>query len=150
MTLQQAINDDLKQAMLNKDEVAKLTLRDVKSGLLLMLKDGTHEGTTLEDEQVVTVIQRLAKRRREAAFEYEKAGQPDRVQAEMDELKILEKYLPQQISEADLTAIVQSVIAETGASSAREMGKVMPAVMAKVAGQADGKLVNQIVRSLLS
>ncbi|MEM7125199.1 MAG: GatB/YqeY domain-containing protein [Chloroflexota bacterium] len=150
MNLQQQINDDLKQAMLNKDDIAKLTLRDVKTGILELLKSGQVTSDSLEDAQVLSVIQRLAKRRREAASEFEKAGQDDRAAEELSELKVLEKYLPQQMSEDEITLIIKEIIAETGASSAREMGKVMSAAMAKVSGKADGKLVNQIARTLLA
>lgn len=150
MTLQQQINDDLKQAMLNRDETAKLTLRDVKTALTEMLKDGKSKTLTLSDDHVVSIIQRLAKRRREAASEYEKAGQMDRAQAELSELKVLEKYLPQQLTDEEITKIVQEVIAETNATSSREMGIVMSASMAKVGARADGKVVNQIARRLLA
>jgi hypothetical protein len=96
------------------------------------------------------VLQKLAKRRRDTASEYEKLGLPDRAQAELAELAIFERYLPSQLSPEAVEEIVRGVIAQKGATTVREMGGVMSAVMEQVAGQADGKLVSQIVRRLLS
>ncbi len=150
MTLQEQINSDLRDAMRAQDNVAKLALRAVKASLTEAAKSGAEAVDVLSDEQVQEVIQRQAKRRREAAGEYEKAGKPERAAEELAELKVLEVYLPQQLTEEDITEIVRGVIAETGASSMKEMGQVMSAAMAKTGGRADGKAVNQIVRSLLS
>lgn len=158
MTLQQQINEDLKQAMLAQDNVAKLALRAVKTALTESIKsqcDGSSgqsstDRDTLTDAEVQAVIQRLAKRRRDAAQEYERAGQPDRADEELSELAILERYLPQQLSEEEIEHIVRTVISETGASTIREIGQVMSVVMPRTKGRADGKVVNQIARKLLS
>lgn len=150
MTLQEQINNDLKDAMRAQNNVAKLALRAVKTALTEAAKSGSEAIDVLDDEQVQEIIQRQAKRRREAAAEFEKANQPDRAAEELAELAVLEVYLPQQLSEAEITEIVKAAIAETGASSMKEMGQVMSAAMPKTAGRADGKAVNQIARALLS
>lgn len=150
MTLQEQINNDLKDAMRAQNNVAKLALRAVKTALTEAAKSGSEAIDVLDDEQVQEIIQRQAKRRREAAAEFEKAKQPDRAAEELAELAVLEVYLPQQLSEAEITEIVKAAIAETGASSMKEMGQVMSAAMPKTAGRADGKAVNQIARALLS
>ena len=142
------IDDDLKQAMRNRDETAKLTLRSIKTALTEVAK--ASEDHTLTEDKVRTVLQREAKRRREAAAEYEKAGYPDRAGQELAELAVVERYLPQQMGEAQIEELVRAAIAETGATSARELGKVMSAAMARAAGQADGKAVNAAARRLLN
>lgn len=149
MTLQEQIDRDLKDAMRAQNSVAKLALRAVKAALTEAAKSGS-EAVVLDDDQVQEVIQRQAKRRREAAAEFEKAEQPDRAAEELAELAVLEVYLPQQLTEEEITEIVKAVISETGASSMKEMGQVMSAAMAKTGGRADGKAVNQIARTLLS
>lgn len=147
LTLQERINADLTQAMRDRDDVAKLTLRSVKTSLAEASKaDGQQ---TLDDPTVEAVIQREAKRRRDAAAEYRKAGRDDRVDEEMAELAVLERYLPQQLTGAEIEAIVAETIAELGATSMRDMGTVMPAVLAKTGGLADGKAVSQVVRQQL-
>lgn len=153
MSLQQQISEDLKKAMLERNNVAKLALRAVKTAVTEEVKSGKNElgaDGELADEAVQDIIQRQAKRRREAAAEFEKAGKTDRANEELAELKILEVYLPQQLSESEISEIVQSVIAEIGASSMKDMGQVMSAAMEKVAGRADGKVVNQVARAHLS
>lgn len=149
MTLQEQIDSDLKDAMRAQNSVAKLALRAVKAALTEAAKSGS-EAVILDDDQVQEVIQRQAKRRREAAAEFEKAEQPDRAAEELAELAVLEVYLPQQLTEEEITEIVKAVISETGASSMKEMGQVMSAAMAKTGGRADGKAVNQVARTLLS
>jgi uncharacterized protein YqeY len=134
--------------MRDRDEVAKLTLRAVKTAITEMSKSGAD--IQINDEMVMQVLQREAKRRRDAAAEYEELHQADRAAQEQAELAILEQYLPKQLEDREIEAIVREVLAETGASSMREMGAVMSAVMQRVTGLADGKRVNQIVRRLLT
>ncbi|MEZ4659917.1 MAG: GatB/YqeY domain-containing protein [Caldilineaceae bacterium] len=148
MTLEQQIDADLKRAMLDRDNTAKLALRSVKTALTEARKSGAaHQ---LDDAETLSVIQKEAKRRRDAAAEYERLAQPERVAEEMAELTVLERYLPQQLTEAQIEEIVRQVIAEVGAESPREMGKVMSAAMPKVAGVADGKAVSKVAQRLLS
>ena len=145
--LAEQIDRDLIQAMRDRDSVTKITLRSVKTALTEAAKSGLqHEQG---EEEVVAVIQREAKRRREAAQEYERVGAQMQAANELAELAVLERYLPQQLSAAAIEEIARSVIAETGASSPRDMGRVMSAAMERVKGAADGKVVNQIVRRLL-
>jgi uncharacterized protein YqeY len=102
------------------------------------------------EDEVLVVVQKQAKQRRDAAAEFERVGAADRAASERAELAVLERYLPQQLDEEQIEAIVQEVIAETGASSMQNMGQVMSATMPKVQGRADGKAVNQVARRLLS
>jgi uncharacterized protein YqeY len=141
------IDNDLRQAMRARDETAKLTLRSIKTALTETAKSSADHSLT--EEKVRAVLQREAKRRREAAAEYEKAGYPERAGAEMAELAVIERYLPRQMDQAQIEELVRAAIAETGATSLRDLGKVMAAAMARAAGQADGKVVNATARSLL-
>lgn len=142
------IDADLKQAMRAKDNVTKLTLRSVKAALTEASKQGSqHE---LDEDAITAVVQREAKRRRDAAAEFEKADRDDLASQELAELAVLERYLPQQLSNEEIESIATEVIAETGATSMRNMGAVMQAMMPRVAGRADGKQVNKVVRKLLS
>lgn len=148
-SLPERIDADLKSAMRAKDETAKLTLRAVKAALTQESKQGdaSHE---LSDDDALAVVQREAKRRRDAAAEYEKVGQRERAQQELAELAVLERYLPQQLSDEELRVIVQEGMDTVGATSMADMGKIMGAVLPRVQGRADGKRVNSMVRSILA
>lgn len=146
-TLQARIDADLKQAMRDKDETVKLTLRSVKTALTEARTANASHQLTQDDE--LTVLQREAKRRRDAAAEYVKFGDQGRADAELAELAVIERYLPRQMTEAEVEGIAQRAIAQVGATSAKQLGAVMPVVMAEVKGRADGKMVNQVVRRLL-
>jgi uncharacterized protein len=147
LSLKERIDVDLKQAMRSQDNVTKLTLRAVKTAIIEASKAGAdHEQS---DEQVMAIIQREAKRRRETAAEYERLGAMAQAAQERAELAVLEQYLPRQMDEAEIEIVARGVIAETGATSARDMGRVMSGIMAQVSGSADGKLVSQVVRRLL-
>jgi uncharacterized protein len=141
------IDIDLKQAMRDRDDVRKLTLRSVKTSLTEAAKEGADH--TLTQERVIAVIQKEAKRRREAAEEYTKAGDQTRAANEMAELAVLEQYLPRQMSEQEIEVVARQVIAEVGANSPKEIGKVMSPLMARLGGRADGKLASAVVRRLL-
>ena len=119
----------------------------MKTALTEATKTGSNHSLT--DEQVMAVIQREAKRRREAAAEYDKVGAAEPADQERAELAILERYLPRQLSEEEVESLTRAVIAETGATTVRDLNKVMPVIMARVAGTADGKMVSQMVRRLL-
>ena len=148
ITIEQQIEADLRQAMRDRNDVAKIALRAVKTSLTEARKAGADHA--LSAEQILATIQREVKRRRDSAEEYTKLGATDKADAELAEVAVLEKYLPQQLSEAEIEVIVREVIAETGATSARELGKVMAATMPRVQGVADGKAVNQVARRLLT
>ena len=143
-SLAEQIDSDLKQAMRERDDVAKLTLRSVKTALTEAAKSGQQHA--LSEEEVLAVIRREAKQRRETAQEYERLGAQAQAADELAELAVLERYLPRQLTAAEIEEIVRSVIAETGASTPRDMGRVMSAAMERVKGAADGKVVNQIAR----
>lgn len=146
-TLLERIDIDLKQAMRDKNEVDKLALRAMKTALTLARTETSNH--TLADAEAIGVLQKLAKKRRDTAVEYEKLGRPEQAQAELAEMAVIERYLPRPLSEAEVEELARAVIAARGATSAREMGAVMGDLMPKVAGRADGKLVNQVVRRLL-
>jgi len=148
MSLQAQIDADLKQAMRDKDAVAKLTLRAVKTSITEAAKKNGEDN--LVDGDIEEIVQREAKRRRDAAAEYEKVDKPDRVAEELAELEILERYLPKQLSENEIETIVRDAITEVGATSMADMGKLMKVVMPKISGVADGKAVNQVIRRILS
>jgi uncharacterized protein YqeY len=141
------IDADLTQAMRDQDTIKKFALRAVKTALTEATKVGNSQALT--DEQVMAVIQREAKRRREAATEYDKVGAKAPADQERAELAVLENYLPRQLTEDEVEALARLVIAETGASSVSDLNKVMPVMMTRVAGVSDGKVVSQIVRRLL-
>ncbi len=152
MSLLEQLDSDLKAALLAHDEVRKRTVRSVKTAATnAMIEKRTTEGlsASLSDEEVLKVIARQASQRRDSIAEFSKAGRMDLVAQEEAELAILQEYLPKQLSPDEVSAIVQQVIAETGASSAKDMGLVMRTAMARLQGLADGKQVNQLVRDLL-
>lgn len=142
------IDADLHQAMRDRDETRKLTLRSVKTALTETAKAGANH--TLSQEQVLAVVQKEAKRRREAALEYDNAGATARAQAELAELAVLEAYLPKPLSDAEVEAMARSVIAAVGATTPKDLGKVMGTLVAQISGRADGKVVSATVRRLLA
>ncbi len=145
--LTEQIESDLKQAMLARNEVVKMTLRAVKTALTTVAKPGTiHE---LAEADVIAVMRSEAKRRRDSAEEFLKVGAQERADAELAEREVIERYLPAQMDEATIEALARTVIAEIGATSVKEMGKVMAALMPRTGGQADGKAVNAVVKRLL-
>ncbi len=146
MSLRDKLQEDLKNAMKNKEAVRLSVVRLAKAAVMNMQIARGHE---LSDEEVLEVLAKEAKQRTDSIPEYEKAGRPDIVESLRQELQILQEYLPTQLSEAEVRQIVTETIAAVGATSKKEMGKVMAALMPKVKGRADGRLVNQIVGSLL-
>jgi uncharacterized protein len=147
MTFLDRINEDLKTAMKSRDSDRLSTLRMVKTALKNREIDKME---ALTDEESIKVLQSLVKQRRDSIEQYQQAGRIDLAEKEAAELKVIEEYLPAALDEAAIARIVEETVAETGASSMKEMGAVMKAVMAKLAGQTvDGKVVNQIVKSKL-
>lgn len=145
--LSDKIAEDLKNAQLERNELAVSTLRM----LLSEIKNAQiQKGADLLDPEVIFVIAKEAKKRKEAAAGFRSGGREEAAQKEEDELKILESYLPAQLSDEELTNVVEEVIKETGATSVSEMGRVMSAVMVKVSGQADGGRVAALVKERLS
>ena len=146
MSLRDKLQEDLKNAMKNKEAIRLSVVRLAKAAVMNMQIARGHE---LSDEEVLEVLAKEAKQRTDSIPEYEKAGRPDIVESLRQELQILQEYLQAQLSEAEVRQIVTETIAAVGATSKKEMGKVMAALMPKVKGRADGRLVNQIVGSLL-
>lgn len=145
--LKALLNDALKEAMKSKDNATRDVIRLLQSAVKQVEIDTRKE---LSSDEVMDVLQKEAKKRRESIADYEKGGRQDLVEVEKSELVIIEKFLPKQLSADEIREIVRGVIAEVGATSAKDLNKVMPAVMAKVKGIADGKLVSQIVKESLS
>lgn len=151
------IQEDLKQAQLARDEVKVSTLRLLLSEIhnAKIQKGGSPAGPAggaggLSDQDVISVIQREVKKRKEAAAGFRSGGREDSSKKEEAEQKILEAYLPAQISNEELTKLVEDTINEVGATSLQDMGKVMGVVMGKVAGKADGGVVSALVREKLT
>lgn len=149
MTLEQQIQEDIKAAMKAKDSVAMNAVRAVK-GEILIFKTAEGGSREVTDEDVLKMIRKLVKQRRESAEQYVAAGRKELADNELAEAAVIEKYLPKQLSEAEVEAKVKEMIAALGATSLKEMGKVMGAANAALAGQADGKTISGIVRKLLS
>ncbi len=147
MTFLDRINEDLKTAMKNKEAERLSTLRMVKAALKNREID---KMAALTDDEAIKTLQSLVKQRRDSIEQYKQAGRMELAEKEAAEIKVIEEYLPAALDEAAIARVVEETIAETGASSMKEMGAVMKAVMAKLAGQTvDGKVVNQIVKSKL-
>ncbi|MDQ2180368.1 GatB/YqeY domain-containing protein [Marinifilum sp. D714] len=148
MSLLEQINADMKSAMKAKEKDKLQAIRSVKTALTLeMTKTGASE---IEDAAAVKIIQKLVKQRKDAADTYKGGGREDLAEKELLEMSFLEVYLPAQMSDEELTAAVQKIIADTGASSMKEMGKVMGMATKQLAGKADGKAVADKVKALLS
>ncbi len=146
MSLKEQLLEDLKEAMKQKEAVRKNAIQMARAAILQVEKD---KQITLDDDGVTDVIAKEVKKRKDVLPEYEKSGREDLVRDLKIEIETLMKYLPQQLTEEELEAIVRQTVEETGASSPRDMGKVMQAVMPKVKGRADGKMVNAIVKKIL-
>lgn len=147
MSLEERINQDLKEAMKAKDETSLRGIRAIKAAILLEKTSGAKHDLTQDVE--MKLLQKLVKQRRESLDIYEKNNREDLAKTEREEIAVIERYLPKQLSDAELRAEVQAIIAETGASSMKEMGKVMGLATKKLAGRADGKAVSDIVKQLL-
>jgi uncharacterized protein YqeY len=146
MSLLTTLNDDIKTAMKAKDKETLSVLRMLKTAIQ---NEQIKAGRDLNGEEELTVLSREMKQRRDSLAEFEKAGRDDLADKAKIEITIVEKYMPEQLSEEEIRQIVQAAIDQTGASSAKEFGKVMGAVMPKVKGKADGNQVNAIVKELL-
>jgi uncharacterized protein YqeY len=149
MSLATHIMDEIKNAMRAKDTVALESLRAVKSALLLaQTESGAKEEISVEEE--IKLLQRLVKQRKDSANIYTEQGRPDLAEPELLQAAVIEKFLPAQLSESEVEAVVAKIIAENGASGMAAMGKVMGLASAELAGKADGKTISTIVKKLLS
>lgn len=147
--LEQEINKEIKAAMLSKNEARLRGLRAIKAALLLAKTEKGASESITEDAEI-KVLQKLAKQRRESADIYKTQKRDDLYTIEVEELEVIESFLPRQLSAQEVETEVRAIIQNTGANSVKDMGKVMGAANKQLAGRADGKLVSEIVKQLLS
>jgi len=147
MSLRVKIKDDIKEAMKAKEVQKRDALRLLDSALKQVEVDERKE---LADEDVMAIIAKQIKQRNDAATQYKAAGRDDLLERELAEIAIFEAYLPAQLSDAELADALKAIIAEVGAESVKDMGKVMGAAKTKIGNQADGKRINECVKSLLA
>lgn len=148
MTLEQQIQEDIKVAMKAKDPVATAATRAIK-GEILIYKTSECGSKDVTDGDILKMIQKLVKQRKEAAEQFVAAGRQDLADNELAEAAVMEKYLPKQLSEAEVEEKVRAIIAEVGATSIKDMGKVMGAANKALAGLSDGRTISTIVKKLL-
>ena len=149
MSIKETLQKDLTEAIRGRNAITSGTIRMVLTAITNEEVAGK-EARVLSDEEVITVLSREAKKRREAAEAFESAGRADKSALEKSEGEVIAKYLPAQLSEADIAAIIAEAIASTGAQGPGDMGKVMGAVKPKIAGKADGGLVSALVKAALN
>lgn len=147
MSLKEILANDLKVAMKEKDVIKKNTVQMVRSAILQFEKDNL---TELDENGVLEIIAKELKKRKDVLPEYEKSGRDDLINDIKREIEVLLAYLPEQLTEEELEVIIKDAINETGAESVKDIGKIMQNVMPKTKGRADGKMINAIVRKLLS
>ena len=139
--------EDLKEAMKEKNEIKKNAIQMVRAGIVQIEKD---KGIELTDEQIIELISKEVKKRKDSIADYEKGGREDLVNQINEEISYLEKYLPKQLTEEEITVIVKQIIAELGATTMKDMGKVMKAAKEKMGVTADGKTINKVVKENLA
>ncbi len=149
MSIKEQLKKDLTEAIRGRDEITSGTIRMVLTAITNEEVAGK-EARVLSDEEVITVLSREGKKRREAAEAFENAGRTDKAALEKSEGEVIAQYLPAQLSEADIAAIIAEAIASTGAAGPADMGKVMGAVKPKIAGKADGGVVSALVKAALN
>ncbi|MEM6316331.1 MAG: GatB/YqeY domain-containing protein [Bacteroidota bacterium] len=147
MSLETKIATDLKTAMRAKDKAALRSIRAIKAQILLAKTDGS--GKELDEAGEIKMLQKMVKQRKDSLGIYEKQGRDDLAQTEREEIAVIEKYLPKQMDEAELTGFLKGVITQTGASSMKDMGKVMGIASKQLGGKADGKTISGVVKKLL-
>ena len=145
--LKEKLMQDFKEAMKEKDELKKNTVMMVRSAILQIEKD---KQITLEENQILEIIAKEAKKRKESLADYEKSGREDLIEQINSEIAILKSYLPEELSVEEIRKIVEASIAEVGATSIKDMGKVMQAAKTKASGRADNKVINDVVKELLN
>ena len=148
MDLFEKVSEDIKTAMKAKDKVALETLRNIKK-VFLEAKTAPGANDTLSDADALKLIQKLAKQGKDAADIYIQQGRQDLADAELAQVKVMEAYLPKQMTPEELEAALRAIIAETGATSAKDMGKVMGMATKRLAGQAEGRAISAKVKELL-
>jgi len=149
MSLKQQIDTDIKNAMKAKNKEELAALRSIKSMILLAESEKSAADSLSEDAEM-KLLMKAAKQRKESAETYKTNGRDELANAELVELEVIEKYLPQQMSEEELTEKVKEIIAQVGASGPQDMGKVMGVATKQLAGKADGKMISQLVKQILN
>ena len=149
MSLQASIDQDIKTAMLAKNEAGLRGLRAIKSALLVA-KTEKGAAQQLDEATELKVLQKLVKQRKESAAIYQEQNRPDLYQIEAEEIAVIEAYLPKALAEEEVAAIIRNLINQSGASGMQDMGKVMGLATKELAGQADGKLISELVKQLLN
>lgn len=149
MNLEQKIMAELKTAMLAKDEKTMRSLRAIKAAIILA-KTSEGAGGEIKEEDEIKLLQKLVKQRKDSLEIFQQQNRTDLAQKEQEEIEVIEKFLPKQISGDELKAIVAEIIAATGASSPADMGKVMGVATKQLAGKADGKAISAMVKELLA
>ncbi|AZI66954.1 GatB/YqeY domain-containing protein [Kaistella daneshvariae] len=148
MSLENTISDAIKDAMRAKDKVALDALRAVKSQILLVKTEA--KDAEVSEEQEIAILQRMIKQRRDSADQFTAQGRNDLAEVEEAQSKVIEKYLPQQLSAEELEIAMKEIIAQTGATSAKDLGKVMGLASKSLAGKSDGKSISEMAKKLLS
>ena len=148
MSLEATINEDLKTAMKSKDQVALRGIRAIKSAILLYNTSGA--GDELKTESEIALLQKLVKQRQDSLDIFEKQGREDLAVIEREEIAVIMRYLPKQLSEDELKDAIRSIMARLGATTMKDMGRVMAEVSKEFAGKADGKTISTVVKELLS
>lgn len=149
MTFEQRINNDLKTAMKEKDDAGKRGIRAIKSAILLAKTDGSGR-EDFSDADAITMVEKLIKQRKDSVRIYDEQGREDLAVVEREEIEVLQRYLPEQMSDAELSDAVKAIIAQTGASSMKDMGKVIGAARGQLAGRADGRAISTEVKRQLT
>jgi uncharacterized protein YqeY len=149
MNLEQKIMAELKTAMLAKDEKTMRSLRAIKAAIILA-KTSEGAGGAIKEEDEIKLLQKLVKQRKDSLEIYQQQNRADLAQKEQEEIEVIEKFLPKQLSAEELKAVVAEIIAQTGASSPADMGKVMGVATKQLAGKADGKAISAAVKELLA
>lgn len=149
MNLEQKIMGELKTAMLAKDEKSIRSLRAIKAAIILA-KTSEGAGGEIKEADEIKLLQKLVKQRKDSLEIFQQQNRTDLAQKESEEIEVIERFLPQQISTAELKSLVQKIIAETGAVSPADIGKVMGAATKQLAGRADGKTISALAKELLS
>jgi len=148
MSLENTISDAIKTAMREKDKVALDALRAVKSQILLLKTEA--KGAEVSAEQEIAILQRMIKQRKDSYDQFTAQNRSDLAEVESAQMKVIEKYLPAQLSAEELEAEMKKIIAETGAESAKDLGKVMGIASKALAGKSDGKSISEMAKKLLS
>lgn len=149
MSLFETISEGIKSAMKARDKVRLETLRNIKK-VFLEAKTAPGANDTLEDAQALKILQKLAKQGKESAATFQQANRQDLADGELAQVNVIEEYLPKPLTNEEIEAQVKAIIAQTGATSMKEMGKVMGIASKQMAGKADGRVISEVVKKLLA